>query len=131
GLVWLVFAGLSAWQARLIPFFAVVAGPVTALNFRDVLAHRSFARPGRAVVFVAAAGLLLLTWPGWLQGFRNRDRAAAWEVVADPSLVRVAGSMADRRQRTGRPPDDRIFTTHPDVADYLAWFGNGEKGFLD
>src|SRR5205823_15057300 len=32
GLVWVAFAALGAWQARLVPFFAVVAGPITALN---------------------------------------------------------------------------------------------------
>src|SRR5439155_7909368 len=34
--VWVAFAGLAAWQVRLVPFFAVVAGPITALNFGSV-----------------------------------------------------------------------------------------------
>src|SRR5262249_26661296 len=38
--VWLPFALLAAWQARAIPFFAVVAAPVTALNWQDFLAGR-------------------------------------------------------------------------------------------
>src|SRR5262249_44098063 len=35
-LVWGAFALLAAWQVRGIPFFAVVAGPITALNLQDV-----------------------------------------------------------------------------------------------
>jgi len=33
-LVWLGFLMLSAYQERTISFFAVVAGPITALNFQ-------------------------------------------------------------------------------------------------
>src|SRR5262249_22094064 len=46
-LVWLAFALLGAWQARLIPFFAVVAGPITALNFRERLPARALIGTGR------------------------------------------------------------------------------------
>ena len=35
--VWLAFAALAAWQVRLVPFFAVVAGPITALNLGERL----------------------------------------------------------------------------------------------
>jgi hypothetical protein len=33
--VWLSFFLLSAWHGRAIPFFAIVAGPITSLNFLD------------------------------------------------------------------------------------------------
>src|SRR4029077_11264979 len=37
-LLWTAFAGLSASSMALVPFFAVVAGPITALNFQDFAA---------------------------------------------------------------------------------------------
>lgn len=135
GVVWLAFAGLGGWQARLVPFFAVVAGPIAALNFQDVLpaAPRAGAGAwaGRVAVLVTGVGLLVLTWPGWLQGFRNRDRAAGWDVAPDPSLVRVSETLARWREQNLLPAGGHVFTTHPAVAHHLAWFAPGEKGFLD
>ena len=43
-LLWIGFAALSATNTQLFPFFAVVAGPITALNFQDWIAERSVAR---------------------------------------------------------------------------------------
>src|SRR5262249_55717723 len=89
--VWLAFALLAAWQARLVPFFAVVAGPITALNLRERLPDsRIVVAPGRAVLFLTSLALLALTWPGWLQGFHRADRPLGWAVTPDPSLHRVA-----------------------------------------
>jgi hypothetical protein len=34
-LVWGSFGLLGAWQARAVPFFAIVAAPITALNLQD------------------------------------------------------------------------------------------------
>jgi hypothetical protein len=36
--VWLPFALLAAWQVRAVPFFAVVAAPITVLNGQDLVA---------------------------------------------------------------------------------------------
>ena len=87
--VWLPFALLAAWQVRLIPFFAVVAGPVAALNYRERVAT-AFQRAGRGVVLFSPAGALALGWAGWAIGVHTRDRGPAWAVYADPTLVRVA-----------------------------------------
>src|SRR5262249_45949127 len=38
-LLWVAFFLLNVYQVRTIPFFAVVAGPITALNWQDVLAR--------------------------------------------------------------------------------------------
>ncbi len=46
-IVWAAFLALSAWHARAIPFFAVVTGPVAALNFLDFAARRAGAAAGR------------------------------------------------------------------------------------
>ena len=45
--VWLPFAILAAWQARMILFLAVVAAPITALNFQDFLASLAAKKTGR------------------------------------------------------------------------------------
>src|SRR5439155_20936429 len=39
-LVWAGFAVLSGLEMRLIPFFAVVSGPIAALNLQDFAARR-------------------------------------------------------------------------------------------
>ncbi|MFL5342812.1 MAG: hypothetical protein ACJ8F7_21980 [Gemmataceae bacterium] len=138
--VWLAFAGLAAWNARLVPFFAAVAGPITALNFREYLANQR-AQPGKwpvaralaptVVVAFGCLALSALTWPGWLQGYGRRDRGLAWEVHADPSLRRAAETLAGWRRTGELPADVRTFNLHPDVANYCAWFAPGEKCFLD
>lgn len=129
--VWLPFALLAAWQARLIPFFAVVAGPITALNLREVLSETRGQRAGRGFVLSAGAALVVLAWFGWTTGFANRDRATAWGVHTDPSLARAAEGLA--RDSAATIPADRtlVFATHPDAGHYLAWFAPGERYFLD
>ncbi len=130
-LVWLTFAALGAWQARLVPFFAVVAGPITALNFQAILPRAALIRSGRACLAVAAVTLLVLAWPGWLQGFYRRNLNVAWRVHIDPSLQRVAETLKEWRRSGALPAGDRTFAMHPDVAHYLAWFCPGEQSFLD
>ena len=39
-LVWIAFFTLAGWRAGAIPFFAVVAGPISSLNFLDLAATR-------------------------------------------------------------------------------------------
>src|SRR5262249_47296079 len=71
---WLALAGLSAYQAHAIPFFAVAAGPVLALNLQDwartatlpPALHR-LELAARGVGILVGPALLVLAWPGWLQ----------------------------------------------------------------
>ena len=133
GVTWLVFALLGAWSVRLIPFFAVVAGPVAALNFQGMAR-----RPRPAVVKWLRAGcaafllaLAALAAPGWLHGFNQRTMAVAWGLEINPSLRRAAETVG-RWRRDGKLADgERSFCFHPDAACYLAYFGGGEKSFLD
>jgi len=48
-LVWVGFGALAAWNARLVPFFAVVAAPITAMNYRDVMSPGFLNRTGRTL----------------------------------------------------------------------------------
>jgi hypothetical protein len=144
-LVWLTFGALGAWQARLVPFFAVVAGPITALNLQEIDWCRSSLpgrinpeRPstrgtflGRLGLTATAIALIVLAWPGWLQGFHRRDLGVDWRVHTDPSLQRVTHSLADWRHKGAIPAGTRTFAPHPDVAHYLAWFFPEEKSFFD
>jgi tetratricopeptide (TPR) repeat protein len=136
--VWLAFALLAAWQVRLVPFFAVVAGPITARNWHEILTNDAFSRAGRPMLLLACLALMVLTWPGWLQGFHRRDRALGWDVHVEPSLKHVAETLHSWREKEVLEPEWRevllflpVFTTHPDVAHYCAWFCPGEKYFLD
>jgi hypothetical protein len=131
GPVWLALALLAAWQARLVPFFAVVAGPIAALNLGERLSPQALAAPGRAVTAPAALVLVALTWPGWLQGFQRRDRPLAWGAHADPSLRRAAETLGRWQEQGALPEGARTFALHPDVAHYLAWFCPGQRSFLD
>ncbi len=139
-LVWLGFAGLSAWLERAVPFFAVVAGPIAALNFQDALRAKSPARPGNrgflvgasyGLLMLAALALIVLSWPGWLQGFQGEGRRINWAVQPDGSLQRVALTLQRWYEEKKLGDNDRAFPMHPSVVHYCAWFCPREKGFLD
>jgi hypothetical protein len=130
-LAWLGFALLACWQTRFIPFFAVVAGPVTALNLRELFPNGFLVRPGRVFAGVVALVLIALTWPGWLQGFTARDRGLAWAAIPDPGLERAAQAVRQWRADGTLPSSVRTLATHPDLAHHLVWFCPGERVFFD
>jgi hypothetical protein len=134
-LAWLGLAALSLYQARAIPFFAVAAGPVLALNLvatggPPVAESRQAGRPLLRLLGVPAGlALLVLAWPGWLQPRPYHPRG--WTVEPDDSLVRLARDLAtwhaDPKSQSAR----FALTFSPEAAHYLAWFCPAEKGFLD
>jgi tetratricopeptide (TPR) repeat protein len=130
-LVWVAFAMLAMWQARLIPFFAVVAAPIAAMNLGEVLPGVAFRRTGRAAVLLAGTALAVLAWIGSVNGFHNRDRGVAWALHTDPTLERTARGITAWRQTNAVPSESHVWATHPDVGHYLAWFAPGERCFLD
>lgn len=130
GPVWLVFAILGAWQARLIPFFAVVAAPITAMNLAGFVSTPSIARAGRVLVLAAAVVMITATSLGWPHGLVNRDRSLAWDLHIDQGLKHAAKSLKTWRASNSLS-DTSIFVTHPDLAHYLAWYSPGERYFLD
>jgi hypothetical protein len=139
-IVWLPFAVLAAWQARAIPFFAVVAAPITALNWQDILGTRDTAwrrkrfvvvRPSSLVLTVGLLGLVALTVPGWLAGSPRGGRHVAWDVEPDPSLQQAAETLHHWRSQGLLAPGERVFGLSPEVAQYGAWFCPGETHFFD
>lgn len=142
--VWLTMAGLALWNARLISFFAVAAGPILVLNLQDFMAARAEAstdvvRRGSwlldaltaGLVHLVLVGLIALAWLGGLQGQNVDARLAAWEVQPDAGLRRGAETRAAWRQKGWLTDDDRVFHASVDAAHYSAWFAPGEKCFVD
>lgn len=145
-LVWGVFLVLSAAQARIVPFFAVVAAPIAALNFQDFAVRKFGVVPdvhgnlknwsiaGRMASVVAGVILLILAWPGWLQENpedARRSHHVAWGVAVDPSLAKASRELSALRKDGVIGADARGFNWYPDVANYCAWFCPEEKGFFD
>jgi tetratricopeptide (TPR) repeat protein len=136
-LAWLALAALSVYQARAIPFFAVVGGPVLALNVQEWArtappAPRLLRRllpVARGLGMLAGLALLVLAWPGWLQPAPYQPRA--WAVEPDGSLARLAIHLARQHADPKLPPAHSVLTFSPDAAHYLAWFCPAERGFLD
>jgi hypothetical protein len=136
--LWLPLAILSLSSVRCIAFFAVVAGPVTALNLLDFapngamsLAGRRWALGGRVATLLLALAAVLATVPGWLQAQPHAIRRVAWAVYPDVSLRQVAEQIHTWREQGLVPPGTRWFNLSPEAANYLAWFAPGERGLLD
>jgi hypothetical protein len=132
-LVWLPFAVLAVCQVRAVPFFAVVAAPITALNLQDFLATRQgrlgwLRGPGYVLLGLALVALGCLTWLGWSV---HGSRQVAWDLQPDPSLRRAAEALHDWRREKVLPEGQRVFALSPEVAHYGAWFAPGEKFFFD
>jgi tetratricopeptide (TPR) repeat protein len=145
-LVWLAFAVLSALQARAVPLFAVVAGPITALNLQDYAARRFgtlvrvegnwplWSLAGRGLTLVLGIVLVLGTWPGWLHaafGDGGAEHRVAWDVEADPSLRAAVERVRELRQAGALKEGEHGFNLVPHIANYCAWFAPEEKGFFD
>jgi hypothetical protein len=146
-ILWLGFFLPSFFLARTIPFFAVVAGPITALNFQDFAAQRfgvalrlenpwkNWSLAGRFLTLIAGVALVLLAWPGMLSSdYDDPTRHVAWRIEVDPSLRQATAKLAELRQESALEGGNGFnFSSSPasEIANYYAWFCPQEKGFLD
>ncbi|HVS37545.1 MAG TPA: hypothetical protein VMS17_18425 [Gemmataceae bacterium] len=140
-LVWVVFALLGGWSVRLIPFFAVVGGPIAALNWQGMTweLRPTVLKWLRAACVAFLLAVIALALPGWLHGFNQKNMQVAWGVEINPSLRRAAETLYRWRQDGRLGEAERSFCLHPDAACYCAWFGpkdhpekfRGEKSFVD
>lgn len=145
GLVCLSFGLLAGFQIRLVPFYAIVAGPISTLNFTDYArwARLRESLPPGGVKFaawttcIALLGLTLFAWPGWLHlamsQFRDdamfqSARRVDWECQPDPSLKQVAESL---REAQKRGEIHNVYNFAPDVAHYCAYFAPEVKCGID
>ncbi len=139
-LTWLVLLALSAYQARLIPFFAIASAPILALNFqawytRQVgagapSAHLDrWAFGGRGLTLLVGAALLVLSWPGWLQSTPYDVRR--WNVEGDPGLALAAGQLRQWHEKGVFTDQTPGFVFSVETAQQLAWLCPEERGFID
>ena len=152
-LLWIGFAALALQSYRLIPFFAVVAVPLAAGHLSG-LAGRARLGPkaspgtqilltgaivGRLLMAVAAVGMVLAAWPGWLHTNRFESDpgladAVTWAVEPDMGLARTAAWVERRRTADAGPAlpaDARGLQSQPRFGDYCAWFAPSEKVFVN
>src|SRR5262249_8186744 len=139
---WLAFFLLSAWHARAIPFFSVVAGPIAALNLQGFAPPGCGTAPrlsgrrqrwslgGAAGTLLAGVVLLLLAWPGWLQAVPYEMRRVSFGWITDPSLEQAAHTLRQWRETKLLRDTDHGLNLRPEAANYLAWFYPEEKGFF-
>jgi hypothetical protein len=138
-LLWSAMLLLSLATVVAIPFFAIVAGPIAAINLQEALAHRNtHSSPlmpglwpigGRMLSALLGFVLIVDAWPGWLQALPPEPRQ--WDVKTDASLERTAARLAEWR-RTGKlGASDLAFNSSLDTANYLAFFAPSEQGFFD
>lgn len=139
--VWLFYLFLSLIHARAIPFFAVVAGPVTALNLLEYLASRPasagnkkgsgrLALAGRVTSLLVGIVVLACGTLGLLQAQPQDDRRIGTGVVIDPLLKETSEKIA-----LLRPGGERTtaagFNMSPEIVHYMSWFSPAVRGFMD
>lgn len=125
-LPWILLAALSAVEARTIPFFAVLAGPVTARNIQDFFAGRSFSPPRRWIrlVEILAAGVVAIAflfsaWTGLLQGPPYEPRR--WAVEMPPAFSEGAEFLRRAHSAGLWPSETRTLHVSPDTLGAFAW----------
>ena len=134
-LPWLVVAALASLQARTVPLFAIIGGPVLAWNLHDFFARwprRPFTRWERTAAItltsVLAAAFLFCAWPGWLQ--RPPFEPRRWAVEAPAGLEQAASAIRDNTA-PARPPGGAILHLSRDTAALFGWFCPEEHSVHD
>jgi tetratricopeptide (TPR) repeat protein len=136
-LPWLGLAAVCVIQVRLVPFFAVVAGPVTAWNLQEFFARRSDSgreRPlvryaGLALTSLLAVAFLVSAWPGWLQAPPFEPRR--WAVEIPQALPNGAEFLRRAHASKLWPAESRTLHVGPEAAGAIAWFCPEDRGFVD
>jgi tetratricopeptide (TPR) repeat protein len=134
-LPWATLALLSVFEVRVVPFFAVVAGPVLAWNLADCLARfrvREFSLAvalGRVATLLLVVAGLLCAWPGWLQ--RPPFEPRWWDIETKPSLERGAAATQHWFREGRLPPEARGLHLSNETALAFPWFCPEEKGIRD
>ncbi|MCI0463786.1 MAG: hypothetical protein L0Z62_43180 [Gemmataceae bacterium] len=135
-LVWLVLAVFAGLHVRLIPFFAIVAGPALVLNLQALARRRApadaeptlgdqrWALGGRQLTAAACLVLLVLVWPGWLHADPDdprRSHRVGWEAQADPLMTQV-GELVKNLTEQGTLT--RGFNYSVEAGNVLPWFAD-------
>ncbi|MBX9623220.1 MAG: hypothetical protein K2X82_05345, partial [Gemmataceae bacterium] len=134
-LPWFGLAIAAAVQARAVPFFAVLAGPVLAWNLQDVFAARPPMPRRSGVVLglfgvVVGAAFLAAAWPGWLQ--RPPFGARRWAVEEPAGLKAAAAFVRESPWPAGtRTLHLTADSGSSDTAAAFAWFAPDDPRLVD
>ena len=144
-LVWLFFGVMALALYQLIPFFVLVAAPLTAMTMGEFLQWQQVsnattaARRDRGLNLARLVSipflllLLYLAWPGWLHGSAGRNefsspRRVAWNMRPDASLQHAAESLQALQERG---ECGNVFNTSRELGNYFPWFAPEVKYYLD
>lgn len=136
-LPWLGLGIASSIQVRLAPFFAIVAGPVTAWNLVQFFTNRGAlesARPRvqyavRALIGILAMAFLACAWPGWLQGPPFEPRR--WAVEQPIALQQAADFLQKTHANHLWQTESRTLHISSDTASAFAWFCPDDRRLRD
>lgn len=139
-LVFVAMLALSFVQGQAIAFFAVVAGPILALNVGGMLARNDgqispesrwteLVPAGRLVLALLGLAAVASAWTGWLVGTPYGPRR--WEVALDSSLEQAARKIDDWRKGSTLAPSENGFPFSLEAANALTWLCPSEKVYLD
>jgi hypothetical protein len=136
---WLFFAVVSLFESRFIVFFAIIATPLTVLNWHDMGRRRAASVSGlsprsalllRLAGGLALAGLLFLAWPGWIHGKIgdwHAPRRVAWRLAPEPWW----DQSTERLRQLHDAGFQRGLCFNIDIAQYGAWACPDVKHFYD
>ncbi|VTS06745.1 hypothetical protein [Tuwongella immobilis] len=144
-LVWSALAVLSIVHARAIPFFVIVAAPLTAATIvrisREQIGPMTQERIGtllglfgRTVVFLLAFVIPALTWPGLLNSYANSPalaRRVDWRLTIEPGAERIAQQIRTWRTSGQLPPEIRGVAATPEVSQTCNWIIPTEPTVFD
>jgi hypothetical protein len=139
-LPWLGLALASGFDARAVPFFAVLAGPALAWNLGEWSAARAARRGQRRLAPRLTTGLavgggvlgvaaLAGAWTGWLRA--SPFGPPQWDVELPPALEGGAATVRRWRDEGKLRPGRRGLYLSPEVANAFAWFYPEAEGVLD
>ncbi len=135
---------LAFVHAQALPFYAIAAGPVTALHLdmvvsrlrertwgRVALQSLAAARVGiRMALFVAGLLALMACYPGWLHPLES-ERRLSLHIEPDPALVSAASQLQNWRDDGHIPAEAHSLILSTDLANYCAWFAPSESTYFD
>jgi hypothetical protein len=132
-LPWVALAVLSALQARAVPFFAVVAGPVLAWNLQSWLERRapqgSTVPPPRVLGVLLGLVLVVCAWPGWLQAPPYEPRSWSLDVPRPLELAAAATRRWHQQQRLTAQTCGLHLS--PETVAFFSWFCPEDRAVAD
>lgn len=140
-LLWLIFGIFALAMYRMIPFFVLIAAPLTAMTLGEFVDWQQVTaaitperrdRGLRLARFLSIPFLLLILGMAWAGSLhapaeRHHPRRVAWGMHEDASLREAALELKALKDAG---ESRNVFNTGLDMGHYLAWFApNVKHGF--